>query len=91
MFEKIVDKGYFYEKDAAKIIKTTCEAVAYLHDNHIVHRDLKPENLIFKGPGDDAELMIADFGLSKFLLDDNDTALRTYAGTPGYMAPGKLV
>lgn len=27
--------------------------------------DLKPENLLFRGPEEDADLMIADFGLSR--------------------------
>ncbi|KAJ3334771.1 hypothetical protein HDU91_002530, partial [Kappamyces sp. JEL0680] len=86
LFDRILDIGHFYEEDAAKIIKTTCEATAYLHEHHIVHRDIKPENLIFKTRDTDSELLLADFGLSR-ITDDHDTPLRTYVGTPGYMAP----
>jgi serine/threonine protein kinase len=38
--------------------------VKYLHDEGIVHRDLKPENLLFRSKADDAELCVADFGVS---------------------------
>ncbi|KAJ3304324.1 hypothetical protein HDV03_002939 [Kappamyces sp. JEL0829] len=86
LFDRILDIGHFYEEDAAKIIKTTCDATAYLHEHHIVHRDIKPENLIFKTRDADSELLLADFGLSR-ITDDHDTPLRTYVGTPGYMAP----
>jgi serine/threonine protein kinase len=36
----------------------------YLHSLGIVHRDLKLDNLLLKGTGENAEIKIADFGLS---------------------------
>lgn len=38
LFDRICEKGSYFEKDAAKIVQTICSAVAYLHDNGIVHR-----------------------------------------------------
>lgn len=38
LFDRICEKGSFYETDAAKIIYTILDAVAYLHANDIVHR-----------------------------------------------------
>jgi hypothetical protein len=61
--------------------------VSYLHDHGIVHRDLKPENLLFRTPEDNADLLIADFGLSRIMDEEQFHVLTTTCGTPGYMAP----
>ncbi|KAI9293298.1 putative calmodulin-dependent protein kinase type 1 [Neoconidiobolus thromboides FSU 785] len=87
LFDRICDKGSFFETDAAKIIYTIVEAVGYLHQNDIVHRDLKPENLLFKTDDEESELVIGDFGLSRIINQEEFTALTTTCGTPGYMAP----
>ncbi|XP_040277550.1 calcium/calmodulin-dependent protein kinase type IV isoform X1 [Bufo bufo] len=85
LFDRIVEKGYYSERDAADAVKQILEAVAYLHENGIVHRDLKPENLLYATPAPDAPLKIADFGLSKIV--DDQVAMKTVCGTPGYCAP----
>ena len=36
----------------------------YLHSLGVVHRDLKLDNILLKGSGENAEIKIADFGLS---------------------------
>ncbi|KAG1471462.1 hypothetical protein G6F56_002109 [Rhizopus delemar] len=38
LFDRICEKGSYFEKDAAHIVRTVCSAVAYLHDHGIVHR-----------------------------------------------------
>ncbi|NWT56305.1 KCC4 kinase, partial [Erythrocercus mccallii] len=85
LFDRIVEKGYYSERDAADAVKQILEAVSYLHANGIVHRDLKPENLLYATPAPDAPLKIADFGLSK-IVEDHMT-MKTVCGTPGYCAP----
>ncbi|KAK3075590.1 Calcium/calmodulin-dependent protein kinase type I [Teratosphaeriaceae sp. CCFEE 6253] len=87
LFDRICRKGSYYESDAAGLIRATLSAVAYLHDNGIVHRDLKPENLLFRTPEDNADLLIADFGLSRIMDEEQFHVLTTTCGTPGYMAP----
>lgn len=87
LFDRICEKGSYFEKDAAKIVQTICGAVAYLHENGIVHRDLKPENLLFRERDEDSDLLIADFGLSRIIDTDKFHTLKTTCGTPGYMAP----
>uniref|UniRef100_A0A673L116 Calcium/calmodulin-dependent protein kinase type IV-like n=1 Tax=Sinocyclocheilus rhinocerous TaxID=307959 RepID=A0A673L116_9TELE len=69
LFDRVVEKGYYSERDAADAVKQVLEAVAYLHENGVVHRDLKPENLLYATSAPDAPLKIADFGLSK-IVDD---------------------
>lgn len=87
LFDRICRKGSYYESDAADLIRATLSAVAYLHDHGIVHRDLKPENLLFRTPEDNADLLIADFGLSRIMDEEAFHVLTTTCGTPGYMAP----
>ena len=47
LFDRIVEKGSYTEKDAADLIRQVLSAVAYMHDMGVVHRDLKPENLLY--------------------------------------------
>jgi len=86
LFDRIYNRGHYYEADAADIVRTVCSAVAYLHDKNIVHRDIKAENMLFKSKEENAPLLIADFGLSK-IIDNQINVLMTTCGTPGYMAP----
>lgn len=87
LFDRILDRGVYTEKDASGVIKQVLEAVSYLHQNSIVHRDLKPENLLYYSPDENAKIMISDFGLSKMA---DHGVMSTACGTPGYVAPEVL-
>lgn len=87
LFDRILDRGVYSEKDASRVIKQVLEAVSYLHENGIVHRDLKPENILYYSQDEDSKIMISDFGLSK--MADNGV-MSTACGTPGYVAPEVL-
>jgi serine/threonine protein kinase len=87
LFDRIVEKGSYTEKDAADLIKQVLSAVAYMHDSGVVHRDLKPENLLYHSPDEDSKIMISDFGLSKM---EDSGIMATACGTPGYVAPEVL-
>lgn len=87
LFDRIVEKGSYTEKDAADLIRQVLEAVDYMHDQGVVHRDLKPENLLYYSPDEDSKIMISDFGLSKM---EDSGIMATACGTPGYVAPEVL-
>jgi len=89
LFYKIVEKGNYSEKEAAKIVRQMIKGVEYLHGKGIAHRDLKPENLLCASDNREEfrpfRVVIADFGLSKAF--DSGQALETSCGTPDYVAP----
>ncbi|CED83033.1 pkinase-domain-containing protein [Phaffia rhodozyma] len=87
LFDRICAKGSYYERDAAHLVYVVTSAVKYLHNVGIVHRDLKPENLIFADKSEESDLLIADFGLSRIMKEEQFNLLTTTCGTPGYMAP----
>ena len=72
-------KAYFYQ---------IVHCVNYLHRRKLCHRDLKLENILLGGEkiGNISNIKVADFGFSKYWSGDSG-ALRTYGGTPVYMAP----
>ncbi|KAM4699328.1 calcium/calmodulin-dependent protein kinase type 1G isoform 1-T2 [Discoglossus pictus] len=87
LFDRILERGVYTEKDASNVIRQVLSAVKYLHDNGIVHRDLKPENLLYLTPDENSKIMITDFGLSKM---EESGIMSTACGTPGYVAPEVL-
>ncbi|XP_063591816.1 calcium/calmodulin-dependent protein kinase type 1-like [Penaeus indicus] len=87
LFDRIVEKGSYTEKDASHLIRQVLEAVDYMHDQGVVHRDLKPENLLYYSQDEDSKIMISDFGLSKM---EDSGIMATACGTPGYVAPEVL-
>jgi serine/threonine protein kinase len=46
LFDRIVEKGFYTEKDASTLIRQVLDAVYYLHRMGIVHRDLKVRPLL---------------------------------------------
>ncbi|UYV80973.1 CAMK1 [Cordylochernes scorpioides] len=82
LFDRIVEKGSYTEKDASHLIKQILEAVDYMHTQGVVHRDLKPENLLYYNPDEESKIMISDFGLSKM---EDSGVMATACGTPGYV------
>uniref|UniRef100_A0A8D2MTB3 Calcium/calmodulin-dependent protein kinase type 1G n=1 Tax=Zonotrichia albicollis TaxID=44394 RepID=A0A8D2MTB3_ZONAL len=87
LFDRILERGVYTEKDASLVIHQVLTAVKYLHENGIVHRDLKPENLLYLTPEENSKIMITDFGLSKM---EQNGIMSTACGTPGYVAPEVL-
>lgn len=47
LFDRIVEKGFYSERNAMNVVSQILSAVAYLHSKGIAHRDLKPENCVY--------------------------------------------
>ena len=86
LFDRIIAKGSFTERDATRVLNMVIDGVRYLHSLGITHRDLKPENLLYYHPGRDSKILITDFGLSAF-RKTGDYYMKTTCGTPEYIAP----
>jgi len=85
LFDRIVSKSFYNEKEARDVCKILFEAIGFCHEKSVAHRDLKPENLLLLSEDNDSEIKIADFGFAKKVLTPN--SLTTQCGTPGYVAP----
>jgi serine/threonine protein kinase len=68
------DKIFFYVKQLLEILTT-------LKSLRILHNDIKPANILVK----DEQIKLCDFGMSKFLDEDNDSLSGTICGSPMYM------
>ncbi|GMJ12347.1 calcium-dependent protein kinase 2 [Hibiscus trionum] len=88
LFDRIVAKGHYSEREAAKLIKTIVGVVEACHSLGVMHRDLKPENFLFDSPADDAVLKATDFGLSIFYKPGQRYS--DVVGSPFYVAPEVL-
>ncbi|KAF2806858.1 kinase-like protein [Mytilinidion resinicola] len=86
------------EKEVQQITFQILEALSFMHENGFAHRDLKPSvrlpwlflNILVKSKSPDWWVKVGDFGISK-RAEDGLTALRTFSGTPGFLAPELLV
>jgi calcium-dependent protein kinase len=85
LFDEILNRAKFDEKDGAVVMKQLLSAINYCHKKRIVHRDLKPENMLLEQDKDLEKLKIVDFGTS--LSFDPDRALDEKLGTAYYIAP----
>jgi len=86
LFDQILTKETFSERESRDIIAPIFDALIYCHKMGIVHRDIKPENLLFSNKDyNTAVIKVSDFGLARFLQEDNFAT--TTCGTPGYVAP----
>lgn len=87
LFDQILQKGVYTEKEAANIVQQVLQAVAYFHDLNVVHRDLKPENVLIDKELNNT-LKIIDFGTS-IQIQPGEFLTNTH-GTSYYIAPEVL-
>lgn len=88
LFDRIVSKGQYSEKDAAALVRTMVSVVAHCHHMGVMHRDLKPENFLLESSGEQAPLKCTDFGLSVYIKPGQ--RLHDVVGSAFYIAPEVL-
>jgi serine/threonine protein kinase len=95
LFDRIVDKGHYSERDAAQTIASLAGGLDVLHRNRILHRDLKPENIVYRTSNENADPVIVDFGFGKVASHQTSQGIYYYQdtnateplGTHGYISP----
>ena len=76
------------------IMYQSFKALMYMHSAQLVHRDMKPSNLLLNS---ECLMKVADFGLARSLLDNNDSGsekgpqMTDYVATRWYRAPEILL
>lgn len=85
LFDRIVEKEVYTEREAAETIRPIVDAIRYCHGIGVIHRDLKPENLIYVNEEEGAPLKVTDFGVARFLTTQDIAT--TAVGTPHFLAP----
>jgi serine/threonine-protein kinase len=104
--ERLRRGGPLEPEVAIGILRPVAEALAAAHEGGVIHRDLKSDNVFLArgrpsggdggAPGE--RVYVLDFGISKVLGDDAETAASgpgpasltaegAWIGTPAYMAP----
>jgi len=85
LFDAIVKRGSYSEKDAAALIRIIVGVVAHCHNMGVIHRDLKPENFLLLNNDALTGLKSTDFGLSSFFQEGQ--VFTDIVGSAYYVAP----
>lgn len=88
LFERLAERRYYSEFDAARVAGQMLDAVSYLHSQNICHRDLKLENWLYDSPAKDSKLKLCDFGFGQIV--EPSVQLTATLGSLFYVAPEVL-
>ena len=67
LFDRIIAKGSYSERQAALICRQIVNVVHACHFMGVMHRDLKPENFLLVSKDETSPIKATDFGLSVFI------------------------
>lgn len=67
LFDRIIAKGSYSEREAANTFRQIVNVVHVCHFMGILHRDLKPENFLLVNKDDASPIKVTDFGASVFI------------------------
>ncbi|PNW87243.1 hypothetical protein CHLRE_02g114750v5 [Chlamydomonas reinhardtii] len=88
LFDSIIERGHYSEKDAARAFRHIATVVAHCHNMGVMHRDIKPENFLLSSRDPDALVKGTDFGLGVFFSEGQ--TFKDVVGSAFYVAPEVL-
>ncbi len=77
-------EGAFQETQIWDLFSSLLPILQFIHTRQVIHRDIKPENIIRRSDG---QLVLVDFGASKYATGTVMLKTGTTLGTPEYIAP----
>ncbi len=96
-------EGRMDPKRAVKIVRQILSSLHEAHARGIIHRDMKPANImLFNRVGEEDVVKVLDFGIAKFVSNDDEgdansnaakedlTVAGRIVGTPRYMSPEQV-
>jgi eukaryotic-like serine/threonine-protein kinase len=86
LLKELQKHGAYCEAKIRQLLDDILPILKFIHDQGVIHRDIKPENIMRR---DNGELVLIDFGMSKYL---NSTVMTrgTTGGTMGYAPPEQV-
>ncbi|WP_315789571.1 serine/threonine-protein kinase [Fischerella sp. JS2] len=95
--EELAVKGAFNETQIRQLLNNLLTVLQFCHSRQVIHRDIKPENIIrrrFPLEGEEnqqqRDLVLVDFGASKFVTHTALNRTGTSIGSPEYVAPEQI-
>lgn len=86
LFNYLHERKFIISENRARALAhQLATAIYFMHSFGIAHRDLKPENILMIDKGEDSEVKLVDFGLTK-TFGPGETCMEPY-GTLCYVAP----
>ncbi|KAF0458584.1 kinase-like protein [Gigaspora margarita] len=70
-------------EDKFRMAKEIAQALLYLHNKDIIHRDLHSKNILVH----EGKMLLADFGLARYINDDPTISDNIIGGMPAYIEP----
>ncbi|KAB1203614.1 Calcium-dependent protein kinase 29 [Morella rubra] len=95
LFDRIIARGSYTEREAASIGRQLVNVVHVCHFMGVMHRDLKPENFLLVSKDENSPIKAIDFGLSVFIEEGllpygYTLSVQDIVGSAYYVAPEVL-
>lgn len=89
VYDRIVAKRRFSEKEAIAIVRQVASALKHAHEQGFVHRDIKPKNIMLSKS---STVKLADLGLARAITDKEAAEAESGRafGTPYYISPEQI-